>query len=305
MIFTFLKSLLGTSEQNNNCVHDYGYLVIFIHEGSPSYMAGIQPYFDFIIKINDVELTHDPNSLLDNLKNVGENPINIYLYSVKTRSYRSITIQKNTNWNGESVLGVNVQYTNILDSEINVWHVLEVYYGSPADVAGLRPYSDYIVASETIFETENSFYELIQNNENKPIKLIVYNSETDATREVIVIPNREWKSDTKTVENNSLLGCGIGYGLLHRIPMPPVSNSTTENKESVSSPLLPDSVPSNQNLPGEYIQTEIQQPYYSNMYPYADPIYPSEYQSQYQPEYYSPQTYQVVPNPYHQYQSNT
>lgn len=107
---------------------------------------------------------------------------------------------------------------NISEAEKYIWHVLEVYYGSPADISGLRPYSDYIIAGDSLFDNENAFYELIENNEGQAVKLVAWNCETDAFRTVTVVPNRNWRSETKTSEGDSLLGCGIGFGLLHRIP---------------------------------------------------------------------------------------
>ncbi len=43
------------------------------------------------------------------------------------------------------------------------------------------------------------------------MKLYVYNSDTDSTREISLTPNIGWGGEGS-------LGCGIGYGYLHRIP---------------------------------------------------------------------------------------
>lgn len=48
---------------------------------------------------------------------------------------------------------------------------------------------------------------------DKPLRLFVYNADYDVTREAILVPNRSWGGE-------GLLGCGVGYGLLHRIPKP-------------------------------------------------------------------------------------
>ena len=49
------------------------------------------------------------------------------------------------------------------------------------------------------------------------MKLYVYNSETDASREVILTPNSTWGGDGS-------IGCGIGYGYLHRIPVEEIAS---------------------------------------------------------------------------------
>lgn len=45
----------------------------------------------------------------------------------------------------------------------NVWHVLEVMEGSPAESAGLVPYGDWIIGwSGGILSAENDFYDLVE-----------------------------------------------------------------------------------------------------------------------------------------------
>ena len=60
-------------------------------------------------------------------------------------------------------------------------------------------------------ESEDLF-SLIEAHEARPLKLYVYNTETDHCREVTITPNGAWGGEGS-------LGCGIGYGYLHRIPV--------------------------------------------------------------------------------------
>ena len=53
---------------------------------------------------------------------------------------------------------------------------------------------------------------MIESSENKQLKLFVYNVELDNVREVLLTPNSAWGGEGS-------LGCGIGYGYLHRIPI--------------------------------------------------------------------------------------
>lgn len=54
----------------------------------------------------------------------------------------------------------------------------------------------------------------IHQHADKPLRLFVWNADFDVLRQVIIVPNRNWG------DGKSLLGCGIGFGLLHRIPKP-------------------------------------------------------------------------------------
>jgi hypothetical protein len=52
---------------------------------------------------------------------------------------------------------------------------------------------------------------LIEFYNKKPLRLYVYNVDDDRCREVVVTPNSAWGGEGS-------MGCGIGFGYLHRIP---------------------------------------------------------------------------------------
>lgn len=111
-----------------------------------------------------------------------------------------------------------------------VWHVLEILEGSPAESAGLVPFGDYILGySGGVLHKESDFYNLVEEHVDKPLRLFVYNSDFDVTREVVIIPNRAWSSGGA---GEGLLGCGVGYGVLHRIPKPQASSKPVASSPS-------------------------------------------------------------------------
>lgn len=110
-------------------------------------------------------------------------------------------------------LGLSLQWTS-LAVVTNIWHVLDVPAGSPADLAGLLPYSDYILGSpEGALHGESGLSEIVEDHIGRPLRLYVYNNEYDVTREVTLQPSREWGGE-------GALGCVLGYGALHRLPAP-------------------------------------------------------------------------------------
>ncbi|WRT69655.1 uncharacterized protein IL334_006645 [Kwoniella shivajii] len=112
-----------------------------------------------------------------------------------------------------SLLGLSLRVCNPANALESVYHVLDVLEGSPAEVS-LVPWGDYVLAwSGGPLHSENDFYNLIEAHVDKPLRLFVYNSDLDNLREVILYPTRQWGGE-------GLIGCGIGYGLLHRIPRP-------------------------------------------------------------------------------------
>jgi hypothetical protein len=85
---------------------------------------------------------------------------------------------------------------------------------SPADIAGLLPYSDYILGTpEGVLHGEAGLGELVEDHIGRPLRLYVYNNEYNVTREVTIHPSRDWGGE-------GALGCVLGYGALHRLPAP-------------------------------------------------------------------------------------
>ena len=57
----------------------------------------------------------------------------------------------------------------------NVWHILEVLEGSPAESAGLVPYGDWILGwAGGVLASEGDFYEVVESHIDKPLRVYVY-----------------------------------------------------------------------------------------------------------------------------------
>lgn len=134
------------------------------------------------------------------------------IYSSKTQTVRSVLVEPSESWGGQGLLGISIRFCSFEGASENVWHILEVHPGSPADLAGLRPFTDYIIGSDAIMHECDELYNLVENHEGRCLKLYVYNSAEDACREVTITPNSKWGGEGS-------LGCGIGFGYLHRIPV--------------------------------------------------------------------------------------
>lgn len=110
-------------------------------------------------------------------------------------------------------LGLTLQWTPLATTE-NIWHILEVTPNSPADNAGLLPYSDYIVGTpEGNVHGEAGLGELVEDYLSRSLQLYVYNHEYAVTRLVTIAPSRSWGG-------TGALGCVLGFGALHRLPAP-------------------------------------------------------------------------------------
>ncbi|XP_028991619.1 Golgi reassembly-stacking protein 2 [Betta splendens] len=194
----------------------HGYHVLRVQERSPGHCAGLEPYFDFIISVCDTRLNKDNDTLKELLKMNVERPVRMQLYNSKTMTVRDATVTPSSVWGGQGLLGVSIRFCSFEGANENVWHVLEVEPNSPAALAGLRANTDYIIGADISMSENDDLCSLIEAHDGKELKLYVYNTDTDNCREVLITPNSDWGGEGS-------LGCGIGYGYLHRIPTLPSS----------------------------------------------------------------------------------
>lgn len=192
----------------------YGYHVHGVQPNSPAETVGLQPFFDFILSLDNKRLNEENELLKEILKANMERAVKMEVYSTKSMRIRELEVVPSNMWGGQGLLGASVRFCSYQGASENVWHVLDVEASSPAALAGLQPHSDYIVGADQVLQDSEDFFSLIEAHEGKPLKLLVYNTQTDACREVVVTPNGAWGGEGS-------LGCGIGYGYLHRIPTHP------------------------------------------------------------------------------------
>lgn len=227
-----------------------GYHVLRVQEGSPGQKAGLEAFFDFVVAIGNTRLNQDNDTLKHLLKANVEKEIAMTVYSSKSQTVREVFITPSTLWGGQGLLGVSIRFCSFEGANENVWHILDVAPGSPAELAGLRQFSDYIIGADSVLHESEDLFSLIEAHEGRPLKLYVYNTETDHCREVTITPNGAWGGEGS-------LGCGIGYGYLHRIPTgddyvpppPPAASTAPPPAVPVQSTPLSGGVPTVTSLP--------------------------------------------------------
>ncbi|CAF3614422.1 unnamed protein product [Rotaria sp. Silwood1] len=234
---------LGGSSLNIPGGGTEGFHVLRVQHGSPGHKAGLEPYFDFIVSINGVRLDTDNEKFKETLKENINKPVELLVFNSKTQTVRQLQLTPHENWGGQGLLGLSIRFSSFDKANENVWHVLDVQPHSPAALAGLRSNTDYIIGADTLLNDSEDFYALIESNQGKSLKLYVYNCENDSTREINLTPNIGWGGEGS-------LGCGIGYGYLHRIPLrpinsPPVTKSNPLILNGDKAPLLSSIPPPN------------------------------------------------------------
>uniref|UniRef100_A0A3Q3FZ62 PDZ GRASP-type domain-containing protein n=1 Tax=Labrus bergylta TaxID=56723 RepID=A0A3Q3FZ62_9LABR len=169
-----------------------GYHVHGIQEDSPAFKSGLEPFFDFILSIGNTRLSKESDLLKDLLKANVEKAVKLEVYNSKTQRVRELEVTPSNMWGGQGLLGASVRFCSFEGANENVWHVLDVESSSPAALAGLMAHSDFIVGADQVLQDSEDFFSLIEANEGKPLKLLVYNTHTEHCREVVVTPNGAW-----------------------------------------------------------------------------------------------------------------
>ncbi|KAF7913652.1 uncharacterized protein EAF01_000058 [Botrytis porri] len=171
----------------------------------------VEPWFDFIVGINGRMIDDsDANLFAQEVRNCAGSSVTLGLWSAKGQRTRTIHIPVPSD---TPSLGLTLQWTS-LSTVSNIWHILDVPANSPADLAGLLPYSDYILGTpEGVLHGESGLGELVEDHIGRPLRLYIYNNEYNVTREITIHPSRDWGGD-------GALGCTLGYGALHRLPAP-------------------------------------------------------------------------------------
>ncbi|EPX74449.1 GRASP protein [Schizosaccharomyces octosporus yFS286] len=271
-MFGGLKNFLKeTSESITGIHHDsaeeYGFRVLKIQENSLAANAGIESYYDFITAINGILLNGDPLMFRSLLRDSSPE-ITLEVFSLKGQIARKVKI--NVSNAEQDKLGMTLQWASIHSAIDAVWHILNVIENSPIALAKVIPYQDYIVGTpEGMMTGEKALADLIETHLNRPLRLYIYNQYQDNTRQITIVPKRNWGGD-------GAIGCGVGHGALHRLPaslsgpppqpgdvafsnplLPPTdySESVTNNEKSLNSipsPLVPQEFSSpTANLDGE------------------------------------------------------
>ena len=204
---------MGNAESASEAESTYGYRVLGVQASSPASTVGLVSFFDFIIEANGEPLWNKEVSYFVNLiKEFEDRELPLLVYNCKDHSVREVHIIPTNKWPGEGRLGVAIRFDSYHDAEERLCRVLEVERDSPAELAGLDQYNDYLLGTAEIgFSDTDVLFEELRLNVDRTTEFYVYNSDTDEVRVVVVMPNQQWGGD-------GLLGANVACGYLHRLP---------------------------------------------------------------------------------------
>ena len=176
---------------------------------------------------------------------------------MKSQEERIVHLIPDDTWGGAGMLGVTIRLDNYAGAEERLVRVLEVESPqSPAAMAGLVPFHDYILGttSETLQDTAQ-LGEILQESVDRVVELYVYNSQSDMVRNVALMPTLSWGGP-------GLLGAAVGTGYLHRFPAKTQGTTGASVERKVryigTSPTKSSSNPSSANSAQQNLELEPQ-----------------------------------------------
>ncbi|KAK9452125.1 GRASP55/65 PDZ-like domain-containing protein [Limtongia smithiae] len=217
----------------------YGFQVLRVADKSLAKDSGLEPYFDYIVGLNGHKI-EDGNAELfaQEIRNCAGGSVKFAVFSAKGQVLREIYVslppaeeaasppagnaadeKSIEDRERASQLGLWLQWTPLALSDV-IFHVLEIIPSSPAYLAGLQANADYIIGiaggngvddAHHALVSETSLADALEANLGHSLTLWVYNQDFNTTRLAEIVPERGWGGE-------GVLGCGIGFGYLHRLP---------------------------------------------------------------------------------------
>ncbi|ETI40397.1 hypothetical protein, variant 1 [Phytophthora nicotianae P10297] len=190
----------------------YGFRVLGIQEQSPASTVGFVSFFDFILEANGIRLDTKDATLMELIAQSEDRPMQLKVFNVKAQTTRELQLTPSRKWPGKGLLGVTIRFDSYEGAEDQLLHVLNVAESSPAERAGLRADSDYLLGTpERVFADAEDLHDEILDALDGSFQCYVYNSLEDQVRIVSIVPTERWGGD-------GVLGAEVGHGYLHRLP---------------------------------------------------------------------------------------
>jgi len=198
----------------NNNGSTTGWRILAVDPRGPCRECEIIPFFDYILEING-QLLGRSDLLKTELESNRYKQTKLSVLNYKTSKVREVEVWPSDNWGGIGILGLMIANDNYATADERVIRVLNVFPESPADAAGLHPFVDYVLGTNSrIFEGLDDFEEFVVQRQDMEIRLIVYNSNICQVRDVRITPTSSWSA----ANDQGVLGCEVSSGLLHKIP---------------------------------------------------------------------------------------
>lgn len=101
--------------------------------------------------------------------------LHLDVYNIKSDATREILVRPSQKWDGKGLLGVTIRFDNFDEAQDQLLHVLDIEPSSPASVAGLVAFEDYVLGTpEHVFHDADDFFDDVLDHVNRPMDCYIY-----------------------------------------------------------------------------------------------------------------------------------
>ncbi len=172
----------------------------------------LEPMLDFVIYPDGGSKAKEGMSFVEMLVSSKNSPVELSVYNLATQNTRKVLVTPKS-WEGKGLLGIKARPEDYYTAPLRVLRVISYLQFSPLQRAGLIPLKDYILGTtEEVFADLDEFESFVKSHNRISVELLVYNSDTESIRTVLLQPNRHWGGQ-------GYIGGDIGVGTMHAVPM--------------------------------------------------------------------------------------
>ena len=189
-----------------------GFRVLTLSPDSPAAHSGLEIFFDFIVAVNDAAVA-DMDAFLDLINRSENKKISLTVLNIRTATERRVACIPQR-WSGPGLLGAALAQERVVDAYSEGLRVVQVLKASPADLAGLNPRTDYLIAcSRGIFREVSDFDAAMAANTSGTSAIFVFNSIDKSVRTIhLPVPSTEGDAPPG-------LGLSLGQGAMDALPL--------------------------------------------------------------------------------------
>lgn len=200
-----------------------GFQVMSVANGSPAHKAGLIPFFDIILAVNETFFfpsykKEGREFFLNYLQSHLDTPVSLLVLNTKVLATRHILLTPNRKWGEPGILGCSVCWSTELQARSKCMHVVDVAEDSPARGL-LKGERDYIVGYRQSWEQHTNLVEnertlqltvqealLNKQSKKKVLFFLVYNKEENSLKEIMV-----------SIPLSGRVGVAVAHGAAHLI----------------------------------------------------------------------------------------
>ena len=152
-----------------------GYRVLGVQPNSPAAKADLVSFFDFVVAANNVPLRTLDSTFIEMIKGSNDRPLPLTIYNLKSETTRDVVLTPSRSWGGQGMLGVTIRFDSYWQADASVIRVLEVQPNTAAEMANLRPETDFLLGTaERVFKDPEALYDECQQHPDAPVEFYVY-----------------------------------------------------------------------------------------------------------------------------------